>query len=261
MCPLGGRLLDGQGGLFSRARLVIHCLLIETDAHGLVLVDTGLGTADLADPKGRLGAQFLLSAAPRLDRAGTALAYVERQGFTAADVRHVVITHLDLDHAGGLSDFPHASVHVMAAEHDAALARSTSLEKGRYRPVQLAHGPRFELHTAHGESWRDFSCVRALPGLPPELLLLPLPGHTRGHACVAIERGTHAIVHAGDAYFHHATVRTGNMPKVLGFYEGLIAIDRKKVADNHRALRALEAGGNVTLFCAHDATELDALAG
>lgn len=39
MCPLGGPLMDG----FSRsptARLICHCLLVETE-RGLVLVDTG----------------------------------------------------------------------------------------------------------------------------------------------------------------------------------------------------------------------------
>jgi hypothetical protein len=43
MCPVGGRLVDG----FSRgltAKLVCHCLLVETE-QGLVLVDTGFPRA------------------------------------------------------------------------------------------------------------------------------------------------------------------------------------------------------------------------
>lgn len=42
-----------------RRATVCHCLLIETDADGLVLVDTGLGTADLNDPEGALGADWV----------------------------------------------------------------------------------------------------------------------------------------------------------------------------------------------------------
>lgn len=30
------------------------------------------------------------------------------------------MTHLDFDHAGGISDFPHATVHVLATEYNAA---------------------------------------------------------------------------------------------------------------------------------------------
>ena len=49
LCPPGGRLLNPHGdGMF--ARLVCHCLLIETPASGLVLVDTGLGLNDVARP-------------------------------------------------------------------------------------------------------------------------------------------------------------------------------------------------------------------
>ena len=51
-CPLGGRIMDGQS-VRARGRLTNHCLLVETDA-GLVLVDTGLGLRDVADPRGRL---------------------------------------------------------------------------------------------------------------------------------------------------------------------------------------------------------------
>lgn len=56
MCPYGARLIQGQGGLFSRAYLVCRCLLVETD-QGLTLVDTGLGLGDIAGPK-RLGSTF-----------------------------------------------------------------------------------------------------------------------------------------------------------------------------------------------------------
>ncbi len=30
MCPMGRRLVNGTGSLFQRARMVCHCLLIET---------------------------------------------------------------------------------------------------------------------------------------------------------------------------------------------------------------------------------------
>jgi len=53
MCPIGRRLVNGTGSIFQRARMVCHCLLIETD-DGLALVDTGIGLDDIKRPM-RLG--------------------------------------------------------------------------------------------------------------------------------------------------------------------------------------------------------------
>jgi hypothetical protein len=46
------------------ARAVNHCLLVETDADGLVLIETGLGTADVRDPDGALGADWVAMTQP-----------------------------------------------------------------------------------------------------------------------------------------------------------------------------------------------------
>lgn len=48
--------------------------------------------------------------------------------------------------------------------------------------------------------------MRRLTGLPPEILALPLPGHSRGHAAIAVDTGHGWLVHAGDAYFHRPPV-------------------------------------------------------
>lgn len=63
--PLGGRLVDGEPGLLRTGRMVCHCLLVETEA-GLVLVDSGMGLRDVADPAGRLGRRFLRLTRPVL---------------------------------------------------------------------------------------------------------------------------------------------------------------------------------------------------
>lgn len=264
MCPYGGSWSGGDGPPWKRARMVCHCLVIETDAHGVVLVDTGLGTADHAAPSERLGAEFVWLTNPEIDPAQTLLRQLEQHGFHADDVRHVVLTHLDLDHAGGISDFPHAKIHVMADEHAAATLRPTLAEKQRYRPCQWEHGADFVLHRAAGEPWRGAPCVRALPGLPPEILLIPLVGHSRGHACVAIEGGHHdgrTLLHAGDAYFHRNVLEDRPIPSGLQLFERTVAIDRTRLDANHARLRELAASGEVCVFSAHDPVELERLTG
>ena len=105
LCPRGARWVNGTGGPFQRARLVCHALLLETE-DGLVLVETGLGTRDIADPA-RLGKSWVRLVTPKLDPSETAIARVRALGFAPSDVRHIVLTHLDLDHAGGLEDTAH----------------------------------------------------------------------------------------------------------------------------------------------------------
>ena len=200
MCPLGGRLMDG----FSpgpTGLLVCHCLLVETD-QGLVLVDTGFGERDVEHPYERLSPLFIHLNRIQFDRRVTALGQVERLGFSRRDVRNIVLTHLDFDHAGGLEDFPDATVHVLAAERRAAQERRGFIARRRYRPEQWDEVRHWRTYRAgEGEDWFGLKAVRDLDGLPPEILMIPLPGHTLGHAGVAIDTPQGWLLNAADAYF------------------------------------------------------------
>jgi glyoxylase-like metal-dependent hydrolase (beta-lactamase superfamily II) len=262
MCPRGGSAVNGERSLFARARLVSHCLLIETDAHGLVLVDTGIGVEDVHDSR-RLGALFARVMAIDATRSHMpALPQVEALGFRREDVRHIVLTHLDFDHAGGLPDFPEAKVHVHVKEKDAALARGTFNQKQRYRSVQFAHSPAWEIYEALGEAWKGVPAVRQLKGLPAEILALPLGGHSRGHAAIAVDTGHGWLVHAGDAYFHRSVMERGEtsgMPWALRGVERFIAFDYKRVRANHAMLAKLATHEDVTVFSSHDSVEYERL--
>jgi glyoxylase-like metal-dependent hydrolase (beta-lactamase superfamily II) len=253
MCPAAGRV----PGLMRR-RLVAHCLLVE-DTDGLTLVDTGFGTADVADPR-RLGRAFTVAVGARFDPAETAVAQVEALGFAASDVRRIVVTHLDLDHAGGLGDFPRAEVHVHADEL-AAARRPTVREQARYVAPQWAHGPSWVEHRpSAGESWFGFEGVSVIDD---GLVLVPLPGHTRGHAGVAARRpdGTW-LLHAGDGYFFHGEKeRPSTCPPGLRAFQRLVAVDNRARVENQDRLRSLHAdhADEVTVFCAHDEVELATL--
>lgn len=260
MHPLGGPLLRSVNQTnIGFAPMICHCLLIETE-QGLVLVDTGLGSADIDNAKARLGLPFLAGVRPALVRDETALEQVKALGHDPADVRHIVLTHLDLDHAGGISDFPGARMHVLATEHAAAQAREHWKEGQRYKHVQWQHAPDWALYEPHGEPWFGFDCVRQLEGLPPEILMVPLTGHTRGHSAIAVNAGQRWLLHAGDAYFHHHELDAHGprCPLGLRVFQNLLSIDNTQRLKNQARLQALAANhaDEVSIFSAHDPWEL-----
>ncbi len=259
MCPRGAKLLEGEGGLLETTELCAHVLLVET-SDALVLVDTGFGRDDVANPK-RLGQPFRASIRPVLSVEDTAHAQIRALGLDPADVQYVVPTHLDVDHAGGLPDFPGAEVHVFRPEMEAATAPSLR-EKLRYIQGQFAHGPDWHPHEVSGDEWMGFEAVRVIPGLEPEIVLVPLPGHSRGHCAVAVRDGDGWLLHCGDAYFHRNEMKTPpSCPPGLRVFQNLVGYNQKARRSNQERLRELAArrGDVVRLFCAHDTTELRAM--
>lgn len=264
-CPLGGALFDGRS-LGPLGHLVCHCLLIETAAHGLVLVDTGYGLKDVHHPhvrgRSRITRTMRAMLNIRLREEDTAIRQIERLGFSARDVRHIVLTHLDFDHAGGLEDFPWATIHLLRAEYDAATGpRRGFVARNRYRPPQWDGVGRWAGYSAQGEAWFGFDAVRNLDGLPPEILMLPLPGHTWGHAGVAIRTGDGWMLHAGDAYFYRGEMRAARRRCTPGLraYQNMMEVHRRARLENQARLRSLsiERRNDVAVFCAHDAAELE----
>lgn len=256
---------DRTESVVRRGHLTCHCLLVETGSE-LVLIDTGFGLRDVSDPRSRLSAFFLTLVSPAFREEMTAVRQIERLGFDPRDVRHIVLTHLDFDHAGGLDDFPHATVHLLDVERDAALAQKSWLDRQRFRPQQWTDRRNWRVYPATGgDRWFGFDRVRPLDGLPPEIALVPLIGHTLGHAGVAIHRGDKWLLQAGDAYFFHAEMdwRRPWCTPGLRFYQWMMEKDRDARLRNQRRLRCLrrDHAGEVELFCAHDLREFERLSG
>lgn len=264
-CPLGGALMDGHSHSL-RGRLACHCILVETSTT-LVLVDTGFGLQDIAHPHTRLSKFFLALLSPDFREEMTAVRQIEQLGYSARDVRHIVLTHLDFDHAGGLDDFPDAVVHMLESERASATAQRTLLDRMRYRPQQWSTRANWRTYDSHvGEKWFGFDCVRDLIGLPPEILLVPLIGHSLGHAGVAIERGgdNDWLLQAGDAYFYHdeMNVERPYCTPGLRFYQRLMEKDRPARLRNQERLRALKRGNGsiIQITSSHDLREFEHLA-
>ena len=137
----------------------------------------------------------------QLDDEQTALRQVEKLGYGALDVRHIVVTRLDFDQRR----------HRRLPARDGARARQR-VDGGQYRAPGLhrpATGTRpqqwdldvvWRRHHADGGRLMGFDCVPELVGIPPEILMVPLPGHTWAIG-VAVQQQGSWLLHAGDAYF------------------------------------------------------------
>lgn len=245
------------GGRLTPRRMVAHVLLVEGD-DGLTLVDSGFGTEDIRTR--RLGAPFITMMGAALDPAETAIAQVRQLGHAPEDVRDIVLTHMDLDHVGGIGDFPQARVHVFGDELRAAQSPASMKEKNRYLAGQWSHGPAWVEHDVAGEDWHGFSAVRVISD---DVLLVPMRGHTRGHSAVAVRRPDGSwLLHAGDSYFSAAEKQTPpSCPRGLAVFQTAVQMDKEARLANQERIRSLHAEHpEITIFCAHDASEFDTLA-
>lgn len=248
--------MDGMTPGIGPARLVCHTLLIESE-QGLILVDTGLGLNDVHHPE-RLNPFMRKILRPLLQEHETAYMQIKNLGLNPMDVRHIILTHLDFDHAGGIDDFPNATVHLMEQERKAALNRKSFLSKGRYNESQLIHAKSWTTYHPDGGKWYGFQAVSELKGLPPEILLIPLVGHTEGHAGVAVNTDKGWLLHAGDAYFYRGELDPEyNCPKGLRAFQKFMEVNHEMRMRNQQRLKYLAQTfkHEVTIFSAHDAIE------
>lgn len=254
MCPFCERMMNSQHGSFmKRGNLVCHCLLIEAP-DGLILIDTGLGTDDISAPSKRLGFAYPKIFKPSLDIEETALHQIKRLGFDPSDVKHIVLTHIDLDHAGGLSDFPGAQIHIFKPELDQLLHPGLR-ERTRFRPIQFSHKPKWSVHEEQGESWFGFSSIRPIPGMSLDILMIPLIGHTMGHTGVAVRTDQGWLLHCGDAYYHQSQITEfPAAPFGSVMFQKFIASIPKARVNNLERLRnlAISQSEEVSLICSHD---------
>ena len=251
-CPYCAPLF-GQRGI--KAELVCHCLLLETN-QGLVLIDTGLGIQDYLNPKKRLGSMISRLGSIQHNLALTAVEQIQKLGFKPADVKHILVTHLDFDHAGGIADFPQAMVHVLSSEFNAT-QNFNYKNKIRYKSAQLTQHRYWNfIEPAFGASWYHFSKVQGFNLFQDEILMIPLLGHSAGHCGIAIQYKGHWILFCGDAYYSHQQLNPNTKLPALALTERVFAHDNLKRIESLKQIQLLaKQQPEIEIFCAHDPIE------
>lgn len=231
-------------------KAICHCLLLE-DANGLALVDTGIGQLETRNPLERIGKKLIDLAGFQFHEELTAIHQIQQLGYSTEDVKHIILTHCDNDHCGGVADFPNATVHLSIEELQAFRAGSY-----RYLPQQFEHNPKFVTYDSCDTKWFGMEARKIDLPFSSSILLVPLFGHTAGHCGVAIEQRDSWLLHVGDAYYLRAELSDENHPvNQLAEIRAENNLDRLDSLDKIRKL--LQAHGDqIETIGYHDPSEL-----
>lgn len=205
--------------------------LVETDA-GLVLLDTG-PSPDLLDPPEALRGCYP-DGLPRLRDPDPLPAALARVGVDVGDLALVAVSHLHVDHTGGLRHFAGGPEVVVQRDELAYARNGATAEEGYWSPDWEIDGLR----------WR---AVEGDVELAPGVRAIATPGHTPGHQSFVVDLpGSGRWVLACDAIELADGIRTHTPVGAAGPADD--PADRRR---SHERLVDLAAGGR--LVPGHDA--------
>lgn len=225
------------------------CYLLEHPG-GLVLVDAGISHDLVADPAayGPHGAPgFEEVAGDDVDVAGhgSAAEQVRSLGYDPAAVELVILTHLHVDHAGDVTEFPEAEILVQEDELAYAWWPTDPVQRRLYAVGDF--GP---LRSPDVD-------VRALDGRVDvfgdgTVECIPTPGHTPGHQSVMVDLpDSGAVLLAGDVAFVESALDSERQPP--------FAWDTRAAIRSVRAVRDLARREDARVVLSHDREHFEGL--
>lgn len=177
---------------------------------GVIVVDTGQAR-HLLDSVASLHPYQRWQVAFRIEPHEEIGPQLRTLGVGPRDVQRVVVTHLHMDHDGGLAHFPHSAVHVARGELERArgwmgLARGYLPHRwpSWFDPVPLDLGAE-----AFGPFATSLRLTRA-----GDVVAIGTPGHTPDHLSVVVVDGPTTYLLAGDASYNEDLMLAGTIDGV-----------------------------------------------
>ena len=176
---------------------------------GVIVVDTGaaahLKSLPRWHPYFRFGVRFDIEPEQEIGPQ------LRRLGVGVSEVKTVVLTHLHIDHDGGLAHFPQSRIVASGGE----LARASG-----FRGALLGYLPKrwptwFDPKPI---VWRSLTYGPFAQSAPltaaGDVVAVPAPGHTPSHLSVIVRDEERQIMLAGDASYLEATMLSGTIDGV-----------------------------------------------
>lgn len=187
--------------------------LVEHPTVGPILIDTGMHPSVAVDPRGNLGwTGPLVLKDIEFDSRDSVASHLRERGIQPPSVRFVLMTHMHLDHASGVSEFPDATFVVSAPEWEAANAWNSVMDG--YVKKQFNHAIDFRLLDFDSDETNSFATFGRGIDLfgDGSIHAVATPGHTVGHVSYVLRlQGREALV-AGDAIYAIKTLRESATP-------------------------------------------------
>jgi glyoxylase-like metal-dependent hydrolase (beta-lactamase superfamily II) len=191
----------------------VAAFLVEHPGFGHFLVDTGFHPSVAVDPKqnlGRLNAAFFKGI--RMEQGDAVSHQLRARGIGPHSIGLVVMTHLHVDHASAISDFPEATFLLSRREWEAATEPRAQLRG--YVRRQFDHAFDFRLLDFDGSAADSFASFGRSVDLfgDGSVRLVYTPGHTFGHIGLVLRLAGHEALIAGDAIYTMRTMRDSLVP-------------------------------------------------
>jgi len=172
---------------------------------GIIVVDTGQG-AHLLDHTKEMHPYIRWEVGFRIERDQEIGPQLRAMGIAPRDIKKVVLTHLHIDHDGGLAHFPNTEILVEAGEFQRArgmLGRIRGYLPNRWpkgfdpTPIQLESQP-------FGPFARSRHLTQA-----GDVTVVATPGHTANHISVVAQDDGLTYFLAGDTSYNQALMIAG----------------------------------------------------
>jgi len=171
---------------------------------GVIVVDTGaaahLKSLPRWHPFFRLAVRFDIEPEQEIGPQ------LKSRGIAPRDVKTVLLTHLHIDHDGGLAHFPHSRILADAGELERA-AGITGIVNG----YLAKRWPKW--FDPQPLVWRSSPCGPFTQSTPlteaGDVIAVPTPGHTPGHVAVIVRGEEEQVLLAGDASYLESTMLRG----------------------------------------------------
>jgi N-acyl homoserine lactone hydrolase len=227
--------------------LPVYAFAIE-HRDGVILVDSGSNAGLQRLP--RWHPYFRLAVRFDVEREQEAGPQLRSLGIAPRDVETVVLTHLHIDHDGGLADFPASRVFVSPRELRAASGLAGQIRG--YLPQRWPTGFDPRPLVLADEPYGPFPKSRRVTA-DGAVVAIPTPGHTLDHLSVVVDAGESVFVLAGDASYTEAAMLTGQIDGVSG--------DEAAARGSLAKLREFAASRRAVYLPAHDPRSAERLAG
>jgi len=215
---------------------------------GVILIDTG-ASADLKrlprwHPYFRFAVRFDIE--PE-EEAGPQLRAL---GIGQKDVKRIVLTHLHIDHDGGLPAFPKSEV--LSAPGEIATASGLAGRLRGYLPDRWPKDFDPKPLTLEAVAYGPFARSKSLTK-DGAIVAVATPGHTRDHLSVVVEDGDATVFIADDASYTEHSLLSGQVDGV--------SPDESVASQTLAAIRAFAASRPTIYLPAHDPDAATRLAG